>query len=191
MNIDEELLVACEKKNRKAQEKLYKACYVFLIPLCMRYHKNETDARAIYNKCFLKIIKNIHTLEGDCSSFAAWAKRIMNNTLIDEYRSTKNYREKISKRDNDRELDYHASSHVNHAETKFNEKSIMDLLEHLKPATKQVFILYVIEGYNHKEIAEMLSMSEGTSKWQLSTARKELKQLLEKEHKKELDRLAI
>lgn len=191
MNIDEELLVACEKKNRKAQEKLYKACYVFLIPLCMRYHKNETDARAVFNKCFLKILKNIYTLNGDSSSFAAWAKRIMNNTLVDEYRSTKNYREKISRRDNERELDYHASSHVNDAETKFNEKSIMDLLDQLKPASKQVFILYVIEGYNHKEIAEMLTMSEGTSKWQLSTARKELRQLLEKEHKKELDRLAI
>lgn len=191
MNIDEELLVACEKNNRKAQEKLYKACYVFLIPLCMRYHKNETDARAIFNKCFLKILKNLHTLNGNSSSFAAWAKRIMNNTLVDEYRSTKNYREKISKRDNERELDYHASSHVNHAETKFNEKSVMDLLDQLKPATKQVFILYVVEGYSHREIAEMLEMSEGTSKWQLSTARKELKQLLAKEHKKELDRLAI
>lgn len=170
MNIDEELLVACEKNNRKAQEKLYKACYVFLIPLCMRYHKNETDARAIFNKCFLKILKNLHTLNGNSSSFAAWAKRIMNNTLVDEYRSTKNYREKISKRDNERELDYHASSHVNHAETKFNEKSVMDLLDQLKPATKQVFILYVVEGYSHREIAEMLEMSEGTSKWQLSTA---------------------
>lgn len=191
MNIDEELLVACEKNNRKAQEKLYKACYVFLIPLCMRYHKNETDARAIFNKCFLKVLKNLHTLNGNSSSFAAWSKRIMNNTLVDEYRSTKNYREKISKRDNEQELDYHASSHVNHAETKFNEKSVMDLLDQLKPATKQVFILYVVEGYSHREIAEMLEMSEGTSKWQLSTARKELKQLLEKEHKKELDRLAI
>lgn len=191
MNIDEELLVACEKKNRKAQEKLYKACYVFLIPLCMRYHKNESDARAIYNKCFLKILKSIHTLEGDCSSFAAWAKRIMNNTLVDEYRSTKNYREKISKRDNERELDYHASSQVNQAETDFNEKSIMNLLDRLKPAAKQVFVLHVIEGYNHKEIAELLAMSVGTSKWYLSTARKELKQLLENEYKNELERLAI
>ena len=65
------------------------------------------------------------------------------------------------------------------------------LLEYLKPATKQVFVLYVIEGYNHREISDLLKMSEGTSKWHLSTARKELQALLEQQEKNNRSRIAI
>jgi RNA polymerase sigma-70 factor (ECF subfamily) len=67
----------------------------------------------------------------------------------------------------------------------------MNLLEYLKPATKRVFILFVIEGYTHKEIGEIMEMSDGTSKWHLSSARKELKELLEKQEKIKLQNLAI
>src|SRR5690554_2214709 len=191
MHVDVKLLKACKKNKRKAQEELYEACYLFLLPICKRYHKNEHDARAIYNIAFMKIIDNLSKLDLDEVPFAAWAKRVMTNTLIDEYRKNKKYRENISKRDQERELEYHSAGVRNNAENDFGEASIMELLEYLKPATKRVFMLYVIEGYSHKEIGEILEMSDGTSKWHLSTARKELKVLLEKKEKIKIENLAI
>ncbi|HZH86210.1 MAG TPA: RNA polymerase sigma factor [Brumimicrobium sp.] len=191
MHIDVKLLKACSKNKRKAQEELYEACFLFLLPICKRYHNNEHDARAIYNVAFIKIIDNLSKLDLDEVPFAAWAKRVMTNTLIDEYRKNKKYREKISNRDQERELEFHSEGIRNDAESNFGESSIMRLLDYLKPSTKRVFMLYVIEGYNHREIGEIMEMSEGTSKWHLSTARKELKELIEKQEKTTLQTLAI
>jgi len=178
MHVDTDLLVACANNDRIAQKKLYEICFAFLMHNCKRYHKNEEDARSVFNNGFLKILKNLSAVEVETILFAAWAKRIMANTIIDEYRKNKNYTETISNRDNERELDYHGRSSHNQALSDFAEEDIMDLLDYLKPATKQVFVMYVIEGYNHREISELLEMSEGTSKWHLSLARKELKKLL-------------
>jgi RNA polymerase sigma-70 factor (ECF subfamily) len=191
MHIDADLIQACMKNKRKAQEQLYEACFKFLMPVCMRYHKNEEDARAIYNVAYLKILKNLNTINIDEVPFAAWAKRVMTNTLIDEYRKNKKYREKISKRDNERELEFHSTGIRNDAESNFGESDIMKLLDKLKPSTKRVFMLYVVEGYNHREIGEIMEMSEGTSKWHLSTARKELKELLTKQEQIALANIAI
>ncbi|HLV43096.1 MAG TPA: sigma-70 family RNA polymerase sigma factor [Brumimicrobium sp.] len=191
MHIDVKLLKACRKNKRKAQEELYEACYLFLLPICKRYHNNDHDARAIYNVAFMKIIDNLSKLDLDEVPFAAWAKRVMTNTLIDEYRSNKRYREKISKRDQEREIEYHAEGIRNDAENDFGESSIMRLLDYLKPSTKRVFILYVIEGYNHREIGEIMEMSDGTSKWHLSTARKELRELIERQEKTTLKNQVI
>ncbi|MDX1652346.1 MAG: RNA polymerase sigma factor [Brumimicrobium sp.] len=191
MHVDADLIKACIKNKRKAQEQLYHACFNFLMPLCMRYHKNEEDARAIYNVGYMKILNNLENTDFKEIPFAAWAKRIMTNTLIDEYRKNKRYHQKISKRDNERELEYHSEGIRNKAESNFGESEIMKLLDLLKPATKQVFMLYVIEGYSHKEIGEILDMSEGTSKWHLSTARKDLRDMLNKEQKIALANIAI
>src|SRR5690554_2839503 len=103
MHVDVKLLKACKKNKRKAQEELYEACYLFLLPICKRYHKNEHDARAIYNIAFMKIIDNLSKLDLDEVPFAAWAKRVMTNTLIDEYRKIKNNEEiliKVIKKEN-------------------------------------------------------------------------------------------
>lgn len=190
-NITVQLISDCAKNKRKAQEELYEVCFRFLMPLCLRYNTNEEDARSSFNIGFMKILKNIGDIEPEVGSFMAWSRRIMNNTLIDEYRKNKNYKEHISSREHDRELEYHSHNTINQADTDFNENSVLRLLEYLKPATKQVFVLYVIEGYNHREISELLDMSEGTSKWHLSTARKELKLLLENQNHALKSRIAI
>lgn len=157
----------------------------------MRYHRNEEDARAIYNVAYMKILKNLNKLDLEETPFAAWAKRVMTNTLIDEYRKNKKYKEKISKRNDDRELEYHSHGVKNDAESNMGESDIMKLLDKLKPSTKRVFMLYVIEGYNHREIGEIMDMSEGTSKWHLSTARKELRELIKNQEKTTLSNIAI
>lgn len=181
MHIDIKLLRACIKNKRMAQEKLYEACFMFLIPICKRYHTNDDDARASYNIAFLKILDNLPKLDLEELNFAPWAKRVMTNTLIDEYRKNKKYNEKISKRDKEGELEFHSTPMENNAATDYAESSILRLLDYLKPEAKRVFMLYVIEGYSHKEIGEIMDMSEGTSKWYLSTARKELREMIIKQ----------
>jgi len=149
------------------------------MPVCFRYNNNEEDARASFNSGFMKILKGMKGIEGEIN-FNAWAKRIMVNTLIDEYRKNKKYNTQIIKSDSERELDYYSKGHANDAESNLGYENIMMLVRELPATTARVFNLYVVEGYAHKEIGEALDMSEGTSKWHLSTARKLLREKLDK-----------
>lgn len=180
MHIDTTILKACASDDRRAQKQLYEYCFKAFMPLCLRYHTNEEDARASLNIAFLKIVNAISTINCEEVNFNAWAKRIMTNTLIDEYRKTKNHLSHFQGKETERELDFLAESTRNNAENDFGYAAIMKLLTEIPSVSAKVFNLYVIDGYNHKEIAEMMEMSEGTSKWHLSTARKLLREKLEK-----------
>jgi len=179
MDITPEILQMCVSDDRKAINQLYEYCFHMLMPICFRYNSNEEDARAAYNSGFIKILKALKKLDGDVN-FNAWAKRIMVNALIDEYRKNKKYNTQISKSDDERELDYYSEGHRNDAESNLGYENIIMLVKELPAATGKVFNLYVIEGYSHKEIGELLDMSEGTSKWHLSTARKSLREKLDR-----------
>lgn len=178
MNVTQEIIEACNRDDRKAINRLYEYCFELLMPVCFRYNRNEEDARASYNNGFTKILKGMKKVE-EGINFNAWAKRIMVNTLIDEYRKDKKYNTQIAKSDNERELDFYSTGHQNDAESNLGYENIMMLVKELPHTTSRVFNLYVIDGYSHKEIGEMLEMSEGTSKWHLSTARKQLREKLE------------
>jgi RNA polymerase sigma factor (sigma-70 family) len=180
LHVDIELLKSCVRNERKAQKALYEICFKSLMPICLRYHSNEEDARASLNIGFLKIIQSLSTSNLEELNFGAWCKRIMTNTLIDEYRKTKNHNEHYLGKETDRELDVLSSPSVNDAESNFGCSDIMQLLKEIPKISAHVFNLYVIDGYSHKEIGEKLDMSEGTSKWHLSTARKLLREKLEK-----------
>jgi RNA polymerase sigma factor (sigma-70 family) len=191
-SITTEFLESCAKQDKKSIEQLYKLCFSYLMPMCMKYYANEEDARSTFNLGFMKIINHVDAIKNEPVAFISWSRRIMTNTLIDEYRKNKKYRDRISSRDNERELDFNSDGCSNHADSNIGQQLILKLLDKLKPATKQVFVLYVVEGYNHREISEMLNMSEGTSKWHLSSARKELQYYLEKYNQFfDITRLAI
>lgn len=179
MSVDQELIKSCIKDDRKAIEQLYKYCFHSLMPLCFRYHKNEEDARSSLNIGFVKIIGALKDVNQEGFNFNGWSKRIMNNTLIDEYRKKKKHMERYSSTDNEAELDFFADSHVNDAVDNFGTNSILELIKKLPDATGQVFNLYVIDGYNHKEIGDLMGFAEGTSKWHLSQAKKMLREMLE------------
>jgi RNA polymerase sigma factor (sigma-70 family) len=178
LEITIEIIQACKGDDRKSINRLYEHCFHLLMPVCFRYNQNEEDARAALNQGFLKILTGLKQMEGDFN-FNAWARRIMVNSLIDEYRKNKRYTDHISKSDSERELDFYAVSAKNEAESNFGYEMIMGLLEELPESTGIVFKLYVIEGYSHKEIGEQMDISEGTSKWHLSTARKMLRERIE------------
>lgn len=179
MDITEEIIQSCKSDDRKAINILYEHCFGILMPVCFRYNNNEEDARASLNVGFMKILKGLQKIEGEIN-FNAWAKRIMVNSLIDEYRKNKKYNTQVSRSDDERELDYYSSGDVNHAESNLGYENILMLVKELPATTATVFNMYVIDGYSHKEIGESLEMSEGTSKWHLSTARKMLRDKLDR-----------
>jgi RNA polymerase sigma factor (sigma-70 family) len=109
---------------------------------------------------------------------------VMVNTLIDENRKNKKYNSQITKSDSESELDFYSTGTSNNAESNLGVENITLLINELPTMTGQVFNLYVIDGYSHKEIADLMEMSEGTSKWHLSTARKMLRHKLEELEKR-------
>ncbi len=179
MKIDSEILKGCLKDDRQAMEQLYEYCFHLLMPLCFRFHKNEEDARSSFNLGFMKIIGGLDKLDMESANFNAWSKRVMNNILIDEYRKNKKHKERYTGTDSERELDYHSDNGENDAMSNMGEENIMQLIKELPDVTGQVFCLYVIDGYSHKEIGEQLNFAEGTSKWHLSQGRKLLREKLE------------
>lgn len=179
IQISTELLKACVRDDRRAIRTLYEHCFNVFMPVCFRYHNNEEDARSSLNLGFMKILKGLESVDEELN-FPAWSKRIMVNTLIDEYRKKKNYQSKVSTKETERELDVDALPSENDAEVAFGYDNLIKLISQLPEISGKVFNLYVIDGYNHKEIGEMLGISEGTSKWHLSTARKTLREKLEK-----------
>lgn len=178
MEIDQKLISSCINNERKAQFELYKKCYGLLMGVCLRYQKNREDAEEVLNQGFLKILLNLDKYNTRVP-FEAWIRRVMINTVIDEYRKDKKSNEIIEYTDFQEE--YNASDiDINDAEKQFNSEELETMLKQLPDVSGKVFNLYAIDGYSHKEVAEKLGMSVGTSKWHVSFARAELKKLIEK-----------
>lgn len=175
MNIDKNILERCMKNERRAQYELYKQCFGILMGVCLRYERNKDDAEAVLNQAFLKILKNLDKYNPKVP-FEAWIKRITINTIIDQYR--KKSKQKVDYVDTLESTPGEGAVDYNEAEKKFDAEHLEKMIKKLPPVSQKVFNLYVVDGYNHKEIGEMLNISDGTSKWHLSFARKSLKEML-------------
>ncbi len=176
MNIQPQLIALCIKQDRKAEYELYKLTYSYLMGICMRYSKDKDTASESLNMGFLKILKNLSTYKPEIP-FKSWIRRVMVNTLIDEYRKNKRDREKVTYVEE--YYDNSDFSDVNEALSRINYNQLLVQINMLPEATKKVFNLFAIDGYSHKEIGEMLMISEGTSKWHLNAARQKLKEYIE------------
>ena len=95
MDIQPKLIALCIKQDRKAEYELYKLTYSYLMSICMRYSKDKDTASESLNMGFLKILKNLATYKPEIP-FKSWIRRVMVNTLIDEYRKNKREREKVT-----------------------------------------------------------------------------------------------
>lgn len=176
MTIQPQLIALCVKQDRKAEYELYKQTYSYLMGICMRYSKDKDSASESLNIGFLKILKNLSSYKPEIP-FKAWIRRVMVNTLIDEYRKNKREKEKVTYVQE--YFDSSDFSDVNEALSKISYNQLLVQINLLPEATKKVFNLFAIDGYSHKEIGEMLSISEGTSKWHLNAARQKLKEYIE------------
>lgn len=167
--MEKELLLECQRNNRNAQRKVYEKMAGKLYSVCKRYLKNDEDIEEVLADTFYKIFTKLNQLQNP-DIFEAWAKKIAVNECLQKLRSMKAI--PISLDENLIE------SQEFQVENLSFEKDILKLLNFLPEGCRAIFNLFAIEGYPHKEIATMLSISEGTSKSQLNFARKKLQELL-------------
>lgn len=147
---------------------LYKQYCSSMLALCRSYAKNEEDATEILQDGFLKIFQQISRYDSNKASMYTWMRTIMVRTAIDFLRKQNKKQVAIEWREeHDPVIDAEALERV-------SAQQILYLLHQLPETTRAVFNLYITEGYNHREIGELLKISEGTSKWHLSEARKNL-----------------
>lgn len=171
MPVNKELLKSCLEKDRRAQHLLYKECFSFLMRVGYRYANDKEEAVSLLNMAFLKILTQLDKYNEEIQ-FEFWAKKIMINTVIDEYRKKKKHDEKFVTKDWSEEVEQHYFIDKDRADKKYDLEEILILIKALPKASQNVFNLFVIDGYSHKEIADQLGISEGTSKWHLAEARK-------------------
>jgi RNA polymerase sigma-70 factor (ECF subfamily) len=165
------IISACLEKKAWAQQKLYEQYYPKLMAISLRYASGEDEALDILHEGFIKIFKNIDKYQPN-TSLIAWMKTIMINTAIDQYR--KNSKHRTENLDTIYDLTQKGADAV----SMVNEQDIMKCIQSLSPAYRSVFNLYVIEGYSHKEIGELLNITESTSRSNLVKARTKLKDML-------------
>jgi RNA polymerase sigma-70 factor, ECF subfamily len=169
----QELIRLCKKNDRKAQERLFKLCYPFALQVSRRYTPNLDDAQAIVNEGMLKVFNQLDSYSPDMS-FGGWVRRIITNASIDHYRKSKRIQDRYSEL-GDEHLDV---SIEEGALDQISAEEILQLVHELPPAYRMVFVLYAVEGYNHREIAEQLGISEGTSKSNYFKAKAKMQQAL-------------
>lgn len=168
---EEDFIRACVAKDGWALKKLYEDHYPLMFPVCRRYANNEEDALDILHDGFIKVFKNIDKYQVG-TSLGSWMKRVMVNTSIDYYRR------ETRRRSVDIEDAKYVAADNTDAISNISAEEIIKLLQHLSPAYRSVFNLYVIEGYSHKELAEILNITESTSRSNLVKARSKLKELI-------------
>jgi RNA polymerase sigma factor (sigma-70 family) len=143
-----------------------------MIAVCFRYVRNREDALEVVHSGFLKVFQNIASFDETKSALFTWIQTIMVRTSIDFLRKKNSMLQAVEWTETaDPEIQAEALS-------KRSAEEILYFLKQLSPSTATVFNLYVIEGYSHKEIGQLLNISEGTSKWHLSEAKKKLAILL-------------
>ncbi len=175
-SIEELIIKGCKKEEQAAQSELYRRYYSYILNFCMRYTSNEDEALEVLNDAFLKVFRNIKKFRGD-GSLAGWIRQIAFRTVLDNIKKNTKYYEIITlNTDHDVYLE-------NDALERISNEEILRCLQQITPASRHVFALHVLEGYDHKTISEMLGISVNTSRWHLSHARSELKKIYSKMNK--------
>ncbi len=172
---DIELIKGCIVNDRRAQEQLYKQFHGPMASICVRYTRNEHDAIEVLHNGFLKVYKNMSRFDSSKASLYTWIRTIMVNTAIDFLRQKPKWYTSHGELEKVEEGGVEAD-----AVQKLSVQELLRLVQNLPPATQTVFNLYVVEGYTHKEIGNLLGISDGTSKWHLSEARRLMQSYLSK-----------
>lgn len=167
----ESVIAACIDLNSQAQRTLIKLFLGYSKSICSRYSSNELEVEEIINDGFLKVFINLSKYD-TTQPFKAWLRTIMVNTAIDYYRNNKKYHLQIAIDD------IEISDFDDDIISRLSVEEIMGLVQKLSPTYRMVFMLYVVEGYKHREIAERLGIQEGTSKSNLQDARIKLQEMI-------------
>jgi len=170
---EEELIRQCIQEDQKALEAFYRMYAGKMMGICLRYAKNREDAEDILQEGFIKVFNNLIKFKKE-GSLEGWVKRIMVNTALLHYRKTAKFENHVDVEAADKETnDLDILSRL-------SAKELMAQIQTLPDGYRMVFNMYVLEGYQHKEIGELLGINEGTSKSQLARARKFLMDIIKK-----------
>ncbi|SDW50750.1 RNA polymerase sigma factor [Aequorivita viscosa] len=170
MTLDE-LIIQCKKHDSKAQGELYNRYNSILFAICLRYSPNFVEAEDNLQDAFLTIFKKIEQYNGK-GSFEGWIKRVTVNTVLQKYRKQRTF-EIVDEGQIEDEEDLIIE------EEEIPLQFLLKIIQELPDRYRLVFSMYVMDGYQHKEIAEMLGISDGTSKSNLARARAILKNKIE------------
>lgn len=172
LNLDESALVeACVRQERWAQQRLYEEFYGSMMSVCLRYAGQEEEARDMLHEAFMKVFRAIGRYRSG-TSLTAWVRTIVVNTCIDHYR--RNARRRTEDLDQSNGLYMEEETPLD----SISAEEILALIRELSPAYRMVFNLFVLEGYSHREIGEMLDITESTSRSNLVKARMKLQQAI-------------
>lgn len=169
----EELIQGCRKKHAKAQGVLYERYAYRMMGICVRYCRTREEAEDTFQEAFVKVFDRINTYKG--GNFEGWMARIFVNTSITNYHKSQKYHQ-----NQDIEFIPEPALDQETALQKLSNDELHHIIKQLPQGYRMVFNLYVVEGYKHHEIAEILQISVGTSKSQLHKARAILAAWLEK-----------
>ncbi|WP_340201195.1 RNA polymerase sigma factor [Ascidiimonas sp. W6] len=166
----EQLIHLCKKRERKGQEQLYRLFSSKLYGICLKYSRNKTEADDNLQDSFITIFNKIdqYNFKG---SFEGWICRITVNTNLQKYRKEGVF--DIISDDIPEEVDVYVE------DENVSLQYLLSIIQELPDRYRLVFSMYVLDGYSHKDISEMLNISEGTSKSNLSRARMILKNKIE------------
>jgi RNA polymerase sigma factor (sigma-70 family) len=167
---EEELVLACVANDRRAQEFFYRRFFPEMLRMCRRYTRDDDTALEILNTGFLKVFQKLHTFAFK-GSLEGWVRRLVYHSMADHFRTNARYLHFLVFDDKDETV-------AEQGLDQLFEEDILKVVRTLPPVSREVFRLYAIEGYSHAEIGQHLDISEGTSKWHLSTARQKLREQL-------------
>jgi RNA polymerase sigma-70 factor (ECF subfamily) len=179
------LLERCIRKDSAAQFELYKVLRDTLLSVAHRYERDALQRKAMVNTAFLKILDHLPERHPD-APFEAWCRRIMINTVLNEQRNERRANGQGLLKQVEPALGL-GPVEFNTVEETIQTQDLQHMMDSLPTVTRQVFNLYAIDGWKHKEIATSFGISEGTSKWHVSHARHVLQGLLEKEARSHLN----
>lgn len=168
----EELIQGCIRNERAAQEKLYRLFYPRMMALVRRYIDHDEQAEEVMNNGYLRAFQKIgqYNFQG---SFEGWLRKIVFHAVADYVKQHAKYSSQVVLVEKDQLV------HHDHADKLYYDQ-LLKLVQQLPDATRAVFNMYVMDGFTHKEIGNILGISEGTSKWHLSEGRKILKEKIER-----------
>ena len=165
LETEAQLIHACLQNDRNAQRKLYQTFAGRMLVVCSRYAQRTAEAEDILQEAFIKIFQNLDTFRAE-STLGAWIKRIVVNTAINQIRLQQHFQNMSDVRDYDNELIDNQSGIEG-----IHFQELIAMVQKLPKGCQAVFNLFAVEGYKHTEIAEMLNITEGTSKSQYARAR--------------------
>jgi RNA polymerase sigma factor (sigma-70 family) len=162
---DEQLISGCMNHHAGAQKLLFDKFSKRMMGVCLRYIPDYDEAQDILQESFIKVFQKIESFEGK-GSLDGWIRRIIVNTALDYFRKNKDQRFQLELPEDDLAM----SSEITVMET-IQARELLSMIQALPTGFRTVFNLYAVEGYSHKEIAELLGISESTSKSQYARAR--------------------